>query len=151
MTVKEYLGQAYLLDQRIKFDTQEYDELRMMSQTVSSPGFEEHYNASKNTDAPYIRTLEKMWDMENKLLEEMAVLLELKEQIRGVISKIEKPEFEMVLRCRYIHNMTWSAIADSLAADIRTVQRWHNKAIARVKLPKDAIKLKDAVVCHTMT
>ena len=58
MTVKEYLRQAYLLDQRIKSYSIECDELRQMAQSISSPGFEEHYNASKNTDAPYIRTLE---------------------------------------------------------------------------------------------
>ena len=50
MTVKEYLGQAYLLDNRINSDTKELEELRLMSQTISSPGFEEHYNASRNTD-----------------------------------------------------------------------------------------------------
>ena len=49
MTVKEYLGQAYLLDNRINSDTKELEELRLMSQTISSPGFEEHYNASRNT------------------------------------------------------------------------------------------------------
>lgn len=151
MTIKEYLGQAYLLDQRIKSDTMEYDELRIMSLTISAPGFEEHYNASKNIDAPYIRTLEKMLEMEDKLMEEVSVLLELKEQIREVISRVEKPEFQMVLKYRYVHNMTWSEIADSLMADIRTVQRWHDKAIAKVKLPQNAINLKDAVVCHEMT
>ena len=82
MTVKEYLGQAYLLNQRIKSDTIELEELRIMAQTISSPGFEEHYNATKNTDAPYIMTLEKMSDMEGKILKEMKLLLELKEQIR---------------------------------------------------------------------
>ena len=92
MTIKEYLGQAYLLDKRIKSDTTELEELRLMSQTISSPGFEEHYNASKNTDAPYIKTLEKMFDMEEKIMKEMNLLLELKEQIRDVISQVEKPE-----------------------------------------------------------
>ena len=38
MTVKEYLGQAYLLNQRIKSDTIELEELRIMAQTISSPG-----------------------------------------------------------------------------------------------------------------
>ena len=52
MTVKEYLGQAYLLDQRINSYTIECEELRLMSESISSPGFEEHYNASRNTDAP---------------------------------------------------------------------------------------------------
>ena len=39
MTVKEYLGQAYLLDKRIKSDSMELDELRLMAETISSPGF----------------------------------------------------------------------------------------------------------------
>ena len=150
MTVKEYLGQAYLLDKRIKSDTMELEELRLMLQTISSPGFEEHYNASKNTDAPYIKTLEKMFDMEEKIMKEMNLLLELKEQIRDVISQVEKPEHQIILRYRYIHNLSWSKIGDKLCADITTVQRWHNKAIAKIKLPNNAINLKVAMVCHKM-
>lgn len=150
MTVKEYLGQAYLLDKRIKSDTMELEELRLMSQTISTPGFEEHYNASKNTDAPYIKTLEKMFDMESKIMTEMNLLLELKEQIRDVISQVEKPEHQMILRYRYIHNLSWSKIGDKLCADITTVQRWHNKAIAKIKLPNNAINLKAAMVFHKM-
>ena len=44
------MGQAYLLDNRINSDTKELEELRLMSQTISSPGFEEHYNASRNIE-----------------------------------------------------------------------------------------------------
>ena len=98
MTVKSYLSQSYLLDKRIKSDTMELEELRLMAQTISSPGFEEHYNASKNTDAPYIRTLEKMFDMEEKIMKEMQLLLDLKQQIRDVISEIDKPEYQMALK-----------------------------------------------------
>lgn len=148
MTVKEYLGQAYLLDNRINSDTKELEELRIMSQTISSPGFEEHYNASKNTDAPYIRTLEKIFDMESKILEEMNLLMALKQQIRDVISKVEKAEYQMILRYRYIHNMSWPKIGEMLSADGRTVQRWHNKAIASIKLPENIINLKVVTVCH---
>ena len=148
MTVKEYLGQAYLLDQRIKSDTMEYEELRTMSQTISSPGFEEHYNASKNADAPYIRALEKMLEMEKQIMDEISQLMELKKQIREVISQIEKPEFQTVLKYRYIHNYSWPKIGDLLHADTTTVQRWHNKAIAKIKLPENAIYLKVAMVCH---
>ena len=148
MTVKEYLGQAYLLDKRIKSDTLECEELRIMAQTISSPGFEEHYNATKNTDAPYIHTLEKMMDMENRIITEMDLLLELKKQIREVISQIEKPEHQMILKYRYIHNYSWPKIGDMVCADTTTVQRWHNKAIAKIKLPKNAIDLKVAMVCH---
>lgn len=150
MTVKEYLRQAYLLDNRINSDTKELEDLRMMSQTISSPGFEEHYNASRNTDAPYVRTMEKICDMEAIILEEVNLLMALKQQIRDVISKVEKPEYQMLMRYRYIHNLSWSRIGDMLAADITTVQRWHNKAVASIRLPENAINLKVAMVCHKM-
>jgi DNA-directed RNA polymerase specialized sigma subunit len=125
----------------------ELEELRLMSQTISSPGFEEHYNATKNTDAPYIRTLEKMLEMEEKITKEMNLLLELKQQIRDVISQVEKPEYQMALKYRYIHNLSWPRIGDLLNADETTVRRWHNKAIAKIKVPENAINLKVAQVC----
>lgn len=150
MTVKEYLRQAYLLDRRINSDTKELEDLRVMSQTISSPGFEEHYNATRNTDAPYVSTIEKVCAMEDKILKEIDLLIALKQQIREVISKVEKPEYQMLMRYRYIHNLSWSKISEMLAADITTVQRWHSKAIAGIKLPENAIDLKDAMVCHKM-
>lgn len=143
MTVKEYLHQAYLLDQRIKSDTLECEELREMAHTISSPGFEEHYNASKNTDAPYIHSLEKLWEMEESVLKEQALLISLKKQIQEVISSVERPEWQTVLRYRYIHNYSWTMIADLVIAGEKTVRRWHDQAVMSIELPKNAINLKD--------
>lgn len=150
MTVKEYLGQAYLLDQRIKSDTLECEELRQMAESISSPGFEEHFNASKNTDAPYIHTLEKLWEMEEKVMAELALLVNLKQQIRATVDLVEKNEQQMVLKYRYIHNYTWAKIGELLNADPVTVQRWHNKAISKMTVPENAINLKVAMVCNEM-
>ena len=41
MKVKEYLGQAYRLDQRINSDIEELGKLREMSSSISSPTWEE--------------------------------------------------------------------------------------------------------------
>ncbi len=150
MTAKEYLRQAYLLDKRIESCSLECADLRQMAESISGPGFEEHFNASKNTDAPYIRTLEDLWDMEEKILYEQALLVRLKAQISEVISKVEKPEYQMLMRYRYIHNFSWSKISEMLSADITTVQRWHTKALTKIKLPENAINLKVAMVCHKM-
>lgn len=80
--------------------------------------------------------------MEDKIMVEMHLLVELKNQIREVISQIEKPEYQMVLKYRYIHNWSWPKIGDLLNADTVTVQRWHNKAVAKIKLPEGVINLK---------
>ena len=148
MLVKEYLRQAYFLDQRIKADMMECEELRKMAESISSPGFEEHYNASRNTDAPYNHTLEKLWKMEERVMVELAQMVNLKNQIQELVRQVDKPEEQTVLRYIYIHNYTWPRIGELLNADPVTVQRWHNKAISKIKLPENAINLKVAMVCN---
>jgi len=66
MTVKEYLHQAYRLDQRIKSDTMEAQNLREMAGSVSAIQYDkDRVQTSRNTDAPFVRTLEKLWELDN--------------------------------------------------------------------------------------
>jgi hypothetical protein len=68
MTVKEYLHQAYRLDQRIKSDTMEAQNLREMAGSVSAIQYDkDRVQTSRNTEAPFVRTLEKLWDWNRKL------------------------------------------------------------------------------------
>ena len=139
MTAKEYLKQAYRLDHRIDSDIAEMERLREMACSVGSPGFEEHHNPNRPTEAPFVRVLEKVWRMEEKINAEIDRLVDLKAQIRGVIEAVSDPNERMVLRYRYIHNMTWELIGDELHADKSTIRRWHGAALAHVVLPEDPI------------
>ena len=58
---------------------------------------------------------------------------------------MDKSEQQAVLRFRYIHNYSWPMIADELGVDRGTVQRWHNKAVAKITLPENAIDLKKCI------
>ena len=58
MTAKEYLRQAYRLENKIKMLGDKIATLRLLATSVSSPGFEERYNASRNTDAPQVKAIE---------------------------------------------------------------------------------------------
>ena len=60
MTAKEYLSQAYRLDQRIDSNIAEITRLREMACGISSPSWEEKVQTSRNTDAPFVRCLEKI-------------------------------------------------------------------------------------------
>ena len=68
-------------------------------------------------------------------------LVELKKQIRTVIDEVANTDERMVLRYRYIHNLTWEQIGDELHADRTTVYRWHNSAINHVTMPENPIKI----------
>ena len=114
MTVKEYLHQAYRLDQRIKSDTMEAQNLREMAGSVSAIQYDkDRVQTSRNTEAPFVRTLEKLWTLEKKIAGELEMLSDLKKQIREVI--------------------------EAVCAEARTIRRWHGKALLHVTLPDDPI------------
>ena len=139
MTAKEYLQQAYRLDHRINSDLAEMERLRSMAYSIRASGAEEQYNPNRADEAPYVRKLERIWELEKAIDSEVDMLVDLKEQVRGVIEKVTNKDEQMVLRYRYIHNMTWDQIGDELHADSRTVRRWHGSALSHVILPEQPI------------
>lgn len=141
MTVKEYFYQAYRLDQRINSNLEEVTALREMSSSVSSPLLTERVQTSRKCDAPFVRCIEKIIDLEEKINKEIDLLVELKKEIRGVISTVEDTDERLVLKYRYIHNYTWEQIGNELHADSRTVRRWHGSALQHVRLPENPVKI----------
>lgn len=141
MTVKEYLWQAYRLDQKISSDLEEVALLREMVSSVSSPQMTERVQTSRNTDAPFVRALEKIMDLEEQINKEINLLMELKKEIREVITTVDDTDERMVLKYRYVHNYTWEQIGNELHADARTVRRWHGKALQHVILPDNSITI----------
>lgn len=136
MTAKEYLSQGYRLEQRIKMLQEEIEELRLLSTTVSSPGFEEHYSASRNTDAPFEKVLYKIMELEKRYGTMLYELLTFKAELLQVIEAVENKDHRMVLHYRYIDNHTWVEIGDLLGWDAKTIRRWHNKALSSVVVPE---------------
>lgn len=140
MTVKDYLQQAYRLDKRINSHIREKEELHQMACSVSAPQLkEDRVQTSRSNDAPFVRALEKMWALEEKINAEIDRLVDLKQQIREVIGNVDSPEEQLVLRCRYIHNMTWEQIGMEIYADERTARRCHDRAISHATMPENPI------------
>lgn len=141
MTARAYLSQAYRLENRIKLIKERIEDLRELSTSVSSPGFEEHYNATKNTDAPFIRVLEKIMEYEEEYQEQLYQLLRLQKQIDETIATVDEVDLRMVLTYRYIKSLSWYKIGAELCIDESTARRWHDKALTKVTLPEDAIEI----------
>ena len=60
MTSKEYLRQAYRLDQIINSDIEEAARLREMTETLSSPALCERIQTAHSGNAPFVSSLEKI-------------------------------------------------------------------------------------------
>lgn len=113
MTAKEYLNQAYRLEQRIRLLKDNIEETRALSGSISSPGFEQHYNPNRPTEAPYVKTLERLMEMQEELDEKLSLLLALKAELTEVIDGVENMDERLVLTYRYLKNYTNQAkVAD---------------------------------------
>ena len=86
-----------------------------------------------------MRCIMRVMELEEKINAEIDRLVALKEQMRGVIDTVRDKDEQMVLRYRYIHNMTWEQIGDELHADKSTVRRWHGSALQHVIMPEEPI------------
>ena len=141
MTNKEYLRQAYRLDQKINSDIEEVARLREMAGNISSPVLGDKVQTSRNRDGLFVRNMEKILLLEEKINREIDALVDLKSQMRDVIAAVQDTDERMVLRYRYIHNLTWEQIGNELHADARTVRRWHGSALQHVILPENPVKI----------
>ena len=139
MTAKEYLGQAYRLDQRINADIEEVARLREMATSISSPSWDEKTGGTRSTDPPYVKCVIKIIDLERHIDEEVDKLVELKKQIRMVIDAVPDKDEQTVLRYRCLLNYTFEKIGDLMCADKTTAIRWYRKAVNHVVVPENAI------------
>lgn len=143
MTVKEYLAQGYRLEHRIKLVQAEIEELRELSTSISSPGFEEHFSSSRNTDAPFEKVLLKIMELEQTYADTLSMLLAFKEELSGVINAVPDIDERLVLHYRYICNNSWVTIGEKLGWDERTIRRWHNKALSHITLPENITMIEE--------
>ena len=141
MRVEDYLNQAHRLDNRIKFKMRELDEMRETVADIRPPVLSERVQTSRQSAPPFVRALERIEEVQEKMEEEVKTLVRLKEQINSVIDSVEDSDKRTVLRCRYIHRMKWVDIGFELGIDEKTARRWCRAALDEIVLPTDAIMI----------
>ena len=135
MTAKEYLKQARNLDALINTHIREKEELQHMAFSISSPGLGERVQTSRNTDAPYVRTLEKVMMLEDRITAEIDRLVNLKAEMLGAIEDMENTEEKLLLKYRYFEGRTWEEISVLMSVSVRTVHRIHGSALQNFVVP----------------
>ncbi len=136
MMAKEFLRQAYRLNELINSDLEELQNLRELSRSVSSPVFEEKISGTRNTDPPFVRYVGKIIDLEKQIQQEVDRLVKLKSDIREAINQMQNVDEKLLLRYRYINFLNWEEICVNLNVSIRTVHRLHSSALQHLKVPQ---------------
>ena len=129
MTAKEYLKQAYLLDKQIQVEVKELEQLREMRGTIQGCSYGEK-------EAPFIKTIEKIWDYEQRIDAQINRLIDLRSEINAAIESMENPEERLLLKYRYLKNESWEDISYDLNVSYRTVHRIHASALNNFVVPE---------------
>ncbi len=134
MNAKEYLSQAFHIDQRIDSKIQQVMRLResatKCTQTISD---------MPRADSPNLQTLEstvcKIIDLENEINADIDRLVDLKAEARKVIGEVSDPDQQLILELRYLCYKNWEEIADELGYGMTWIHKLHGRALANVTVP----------------
>lgn len=128
MTVKEYLSQAYRIDQRINSKLEQVGSLRALATKATSTISDMPPSGSRNVHSME-SIIVKMADLENEINEDIDSLVDLKREIVGIIKAIDNPEHQTLLELRYLCFFSWEKVAVEMDYDLRYLHKLHRKAL----------------------
>ena len=128
MSTKDYLSQAYRIDQRINSKLAQVMSLRDLlgkaTGTLSGAPKAATPNPHSMED-----TIAKMVDLENEINEDIDALVDLKAEIMRRIKRVENTEHQTILELRYLCFKRWEVIAVELGYDLRYLYKLHDQAL----------------------
>lgn len=135
MTAKEYLKQAYRLNELIESDSKELERLGDLAGRISGSNFSERVQTSRNPDPPFVKYLGDIVEMEHRIRKELCDLVALKNNILTALNRMTDRDERLLLTYRYLNNLSWDDIAASLHVSSRTVHRIHASALQNFSVP----------------
>jgi len=139
VTAKEYLSQAYRIDQRINSKLEQVRSLRSLAEKASST-LTDMPNSSQRNVHRMEDVITKIVDLEAEINADLNRLIDTKREIVTMIKCVDSPESQTLLELRYLCFRTWEEISVELHYDIRHVHRLHGRALSEV----DALRY----ACH---
>ena len=132
MSTKDYLSQAYRIDQRINSKLAQVMSLRDLlgkaTGTLSGAPKAATPNPHSMED-----TIAKMVDLENEINDDIDTLVDLKAEIMRCIKDVENTEYQTLLEMRYLCFKRWEEIAFELNYSMQYAFRMHDRALAETE------------------
>lgn len=135
MTAKEYLGQAYRLDQRINSKLEQVASLNELAMKCTSTltGMPRNPNRGISTMADAVG---KIVDLQAEINRDIDQLVDLKREMVRLIKAVNNTEYQTLLELRYLCFKTWEQIAVDMGYNVRHVYRLHDEAVERIIVPQ---------------
>jgi len=131
MNAKEYLSQAYRIDQRINSKLEQVMSLRALLGKATGTLTGAPKAATPNPHSME-DTICKMVDMENEINDDIDTLVDLKAEIMACIKQVGNPEYQTLLELRYLCFKNWEDISTEMDYSLRRLYELHNLALEQI-------------------
>ena len=135
MKAKEYLSQAYRLDQRIDAKIEQVMSLRNLATKATSTLSDVAPSGTRNVHRMEDIII-KIIDFENEINADIDRLVALKREITGVIKAVPNLEYQTLLELRYLCFKSWEQIAIEMNYSIQHIYRMREKAFKEIVVPE---------------
>ena len=135
MTAKEYLNQAYRLDQRINSKLEQVLSLRELTTKATATLSDMPSGGSRNVYRMQ-DIIGKIVDLENDINRDIDALVDLKREMVTIIKSVADPECQTLLELRFLCFKTWEQIAVEMSYSIQHIYRLRDRALKMVMAPE---------------
>lgn len=130
MNAKEYLQQAYRLNELIDSNQRELDQLKALSTSISAVDFsKERVQGSTDSHDKIGNIIAKIIDLNDIINDEIDRFVDLKTDIHNKIMLVPDNTEKLLLKYRYIEFDTWESIAVKLGYTFQWVHVLHKRAL----------------------
>lgn len=127
-TAKDYLSQAYRIDQRINSKIEQVSSLHDLATKATSTLSDVPPSGARN-----FHRMEdiicKIMDLEADINTDIDNLVDLKREIVELVKSVSNPEYQTILELRYLCFKTWEQIAVNMCYSIHHLYKMHNAAL----------------------
>ena len=132
MTAREFLNQAYKLDQRINSKLEQVSVLNDLAlkatSTVTGMPHSPNHGGFRVSDA-----IVKIIDLQDEINRDVDALVDIKREIMHVIKAVDNIDCQLLLEMRYLCYRTWEQIAVDMDYSIDNVFKVHRRALQMVR------------------
>ena len=133
--MKEYLSQAFRIDQRIQSKMEQVASLNDLATRATAtysdmPGSETR-NLHRMEDA-----ILSIIELEAEINEDICKLVQTKKDIVHKIKAVQNTEYQTLLELRYLCFKTWEQIAVQMGYGIDNIYKMHHKAMREIVVPE---------------
>jgi hypothetical protein len=140
---KEYLQQIRRLDIAIDDNTEELARLKALATKVTSVVSGDVVSRTREPDT-LEKNVEKIIKLKEELDRDIDTFVDMKREIRRMLSQVENPSFFKILYSRYFLYKTWEQIACELGFTYQWTCELHGKALLDFQKILDREKSSDS-------